>query len=110
VPTKVDANGSQRLPGLIQPSCLLHLTGFQGGVATGHARSVEVIENRRAVDPEMCRKVVDRPPIPVGRRQFHYLCRRQTALPSSRSGFSSDCWSDTASTLFQHNGMKLGNS
>jgi hypothetical protein len=68
-----------------------------------------VIENRRAVDPEMCRKVVDRPPIPVGRRQFHYLCRRQTALPSSQSGFRSYRRSQTAGALFQHNGLELGN-
>jgi hypothetical protein len=105
----MDADGSQRLTSLVEPSCLLHLTGVQGRVPTRHAGSVEVIQNRRAVDVELCREVVDRHPSPVGRRQFPYLWRQQTALPPPRSGFSSYRWSETASTLFQHNGVKLGN-
>jgi hypothetical protein len=62
------------------------------------------------VDPELCRKVVDGCPRPVGRHQLRYLCRRQAALPSPWSGFSSYWWSDAAIALFQHNVMKLCDS
>jgi hypothetical protein len=61
------------------------------------------------MDPELCRKVVDWNPIPVGHRQFRYLCRRETALLSPSCAFSGCRRSETATALFQHNGMKLGN-